>query len=408
MVTFDDILEALEGHTEFAIHKYGNELVSFDYIIALRESFDAIPEEIESVLLRLLTKKNLEATPENLELYRPEAAELAKKFAMIRRQCRGVTFHEPTKQLLSLPLHKFFNVNQTEDTQFNLLKDLKAMIYEKLDGSMIHCFRHPVSNELMTATCRSADSDQAKDAAKFLLNSPLVSKKILDTLEDGWTPIFEYVAAHNQIVVEYPFPRLVYLISRNRTTGEYAFQEGFPDTAQRYEFKFGDIFNYVNREEFEGYVCHLENGMIVKAKTPWYIERHHAVDALMRPKYRLYEYVFTGIMDDLIAFAPDRYKKVLQQIMDEGQHDLLQEKLRLNNLFNEITNLPVEHRRKDKVLRKAFVQLIDEWFKEDRNLLLSLYIDSDPTETIVNRLMEKYKIKYPNRLFAQDPASEGQ
>jgi RNA ligase len=401
MFNLSEALEALKGHDEFAIKAYDG-LVTLDYILCFPGSFDAAEAEIVA---------------------RGEAQ--AHRDAEIRRNCRGVTFDEKTGEIVSLPLHKFFNIGQTEQTQFRHLTSCKARIYEKMDGSMIHFFVHPHRQELLASTCRSTQTPQAQESLGLAKKNQLVYGKILAIIGEGWTPVFEYVAAHNQIVVQYPRPRLVYLISRHRKTGEYKFHEGFPDTATYFEFPFQDINNYLDRKEFEGYVCHLEftedvscikakkgDKTIVKAKTPWYLERHRAVDALMRPTYKLYQVVFDGVMDDLLPTAPDRFKPKLVGIYEEAQRDLLNEQRRVEKLFDlslaavesvwsrTFSHGKLPERKMDRVLRKAFVEYIQQHYKSDFSLLMALYLGNDPSPTIKDRLMEGYKLKYPNRLFA--------
>jgi T4 RnlA family RNA ligase len=466
MFTLSQALEALNGHTEFTVKRYDG-VVSIDYIVIFPGSFDATEQEIRERAYYLWDNAGRPAGDE-VDFWL-QAEQDCRRFATIRRNFRGVTFDEQTGEIVSLPLHKFFNVNQTPETSFEKIKHRTATIYEKLDGSMIHFFIHPQRQELQASTCRSSLTPQAQEALKLAHKQGL--KGVLEkSILDGWTPIFEYVAPNNQIVVAYPKPRLVYLISRNRHTGEYRYDwKAYPDKAQSYEFTFGDIFSQVNREEFEGYVCHLhmDDGkvMLVKAKTPWYMERHRAVDALMRPAYKLYGVVFQGVMDDLIALAADRFKPALTAIYEEAQRDLLNERLRLEAEFADLTEkldsepvvappdkyAQLEEQvdslkragkkieaikrfqeatglgliaardyvkagiwphglvRQDEIdlelsrqsrRKTRFVELVQQMFPRDFNLLMTMYAGRDPGDGIKERLMEKYREKYPNKLFA--------
>ena len=56
----------------------------------------------------------------------------------------------------------------------------------------------------------------------------------------------------------------------------------------------------------------------------------------MKPMYRLYEVVYSGVMDDLIATAPDRFKDKLRSIYSEAQLDLLHERERILRLSSSI------------------------------------------------------------------------
>ena len=401
MFVLSEALEAIAGHDEIAIKRFDG-ITTLDYMLCFPGTFEASPDEIVA-----------------------HGEAKARRYAMIRQNCRGMKFDENTGLLVSLPLHKFFNIGQTERTQFRHLETCKAKIYEKMDGSMIHFFVHPGRNELQASTRSSTQTSQAVEALALAKKNSLVEERIRAMISDGWTPIFEYVAAHNQIVVQYPRARLVYLISRNRATGEYRFFDGMPDTASYFEFPFSEINNYLDRTEFEGYVCHLEftedvsavaavkgDTEIVKAKTPWYLERHRAVDALMRPAYKLYQVVYDGIMDDLLPTAPDRFKPKLTSIYEEAQRDLLNEQRRVQNLFDQCLAVVAPNgaelpgRKSDKVLRKAFVEYVQQHHKSEFSLAMSLYSGNDPVPSIKERLMEGYKVKYPTRLFA-DMEEEG-
>jgi len=388
MFKLDEALNALKGRDEFVV-KYHDGLVCMDYILCFPGTFEVSEIEIA------------------------ERGEVqAMRNAWIRRNCRGMTFDETTGEIVSLPLHKFFNVDQTAETQFEKLASRNAKIYEKLDGSMIHFFIHP-RNHLTAATCRSTLTPQAQEALAMANQNAVVRERILEILAEGFTPVFEFVAAHNQVVVQYPRPRLVYLISRNRYSGSYKFHDGFPDRASSFEFHFKDIRDYLDKQEFEGYVCHLDgdDGMMVKAKTPWYLERHRAVDAIMRPAYKLYQVVFDGIMDDLLPTASERFKPRLTAIYEEAQRDLLNEKLRIEALFEDClvavkgsyadADLVLPARKDCKPLRKEFVQYVQQHYKPDFPLLMAIYAGNDPTANMKERLMEGYKVKYPNRLFAE-------
>ena len=396
MFTLSESYNALRHRDEFAIKQY-NGLVCLDYIVCFPGTFDSTEEEVVKHANYLAELSGVH--PDSVRLQ--AEAEVAR-FAQLRRNFRGVTFDEVSGQIASLPLHKFFNLNQTAETQFHDLQHLDAVIYEKLDGSMIHFFIHPKTGDLQAATCRSTETPQAQEALQIAKSDPVLTKMIEQVIVDGWTPIFEFVAEHNQIVVHYPRRRLVYLVSRNRTTGQYRFHEQFPDKASRFEFRFADIFDYLDKKEFEGYVCHLSNDMFVKAKTPWYLERHRAVDALMRPAYKLYQVVFDGIMDDLLASSPDRHKPVLQKIYEEAQRDLLNEQRRLQLLFDQIMgDVPLSARKADHKFRKFFVEVLKHEAPDDFSELMILYDGGNVQVPIKEKLMESYRVKYPNRVLSE-------
>ncbi len=353
-ITLADALAALEGRKEFAVKRYAG-LVVVNYLISLPDSFDGI-----------------------------------------RKEFRGITFDEATGEVVSRPFHKFYNINQKEETQYHAIKDRRATVYEKVDGSMIHVFSHPVSRKLMTSTRMSAETPQAQAAYRFLQDKPDLLSVVYDNIDRGYTPIFELVGPDNQIVVQYPARRLVYLHSRHRKTGEYWFDERFPDKANRYDIPFGEIFDHLGKEEFEGYVSQLDDGMWVKAKGEWYMARHRVVDDLMKPAYKLYEKALNNEIDDVFANAADRYKPVLQAIGDEVATDFAALRGRLLAAHDDLTA--------KTATRKDYVLAAKAGHQDLFSGLMAVYDKKEPLDFIRRRLMERYTVEKASKLFAEiDP-----
>jgi T4 RnlA family RNA ligase len=398
----DQAYEALNGHDEFVVKEYDGK-VSFDYQVIMPDSFSVSEKEITERAHHLW--KTAGCSVSDVHQFRSQAEKEIERFANIRRNFRGVTFDIETGEMISLPLHKFFNVNQIPETQFNLLKNHDATIYEKMDGTMIHFFIY--KEKLEAATCRSTFSPLAHEALQLARRNNL-EDQIRRTIAEGWTPIFEYVAPTNQIVVQYSSPRIVYLISRKRETGVYHFEESFEDKAMKYEFKFSDVMSNIDIGEFEGYVCHLPN-MIVKVKTPWYLERHRAVDALMRPAYKLYQVVYDGHMDDLIAIATDNYKPVLTKIYEEAQRDLLNEKKKLQVEFDHIQKEYDRIATDTQDLRQKraeFVQVVKRLNPQNFNLIMAMHLGRDADSFLQKRLIERYREIYPQKIYASTNTKE--
>lgn len=364
MFTLEEAYLAVEGRSEFAI-KLTEKTVCFDYIVILSDTF---------------------------------VAGDTSKFGLIRRNFRGVTFCRETGKMLSLPFHKFFNINQTSETAFDLYQNKQATIYEKLDGSMVHFYRL-TDGSTVASTCRSSQSTQAQDALAFAQSNPDLIRKIMETIDSGYTPIFEWVSPRNQIVVRYDQCRLVYLNSRSRENGKYLFETKYLDRACEYRFKFADIMQNLHHSEFEGYVCHFDNGEMLKAKTPWYVERHRAVDALMRPTYKVYEIALDGLMDDLLSMSAESHKTRLQSIQDEAQKDILDLHLKMDSIYQDISSKIIyDIKANQNEHRKSFVEKAKttNFFPE----LMQLYQGKKPQSLYKKRLMEKYTELYPEKFFS--------
>jgi RNA ligase len=297
MMTLEQALQMLEGREEFVVKRYDG-LVCINYVLQFPDSFDGLRENF-----------------------------------------RGITFDEQLGMPISVPFHKFFNIGQKEYTLFSKIRHRTANVFEKMDGTMIHFFKH--HGEIFGAS-RMGVTDFGKwglDLARKLMMLTDISQEI----DEGYTPIFELVAPNNIIVVRYNEPRLVYLNSRNIYTGEYRLSTRFRDRARKFDIPFKDIEDdLLDKCDMEGYVSHLlpengEPGIWVKAKCSWYMERHRAYDLICKPKYRLFELVYEGVMDDVIATTVDDLRKQqLTEIYEEGQRDLLHEFNRIKSLYTNV------------------------------------------------------------------------
>lgn len=355
MLTLQDAMKAVAGREEFLVKRYDN-LVAINYLVTLPDSFDGI-----------------------------------------RREFRGITFDERSGAVVSLPLHKFFNVGQKPETQPDRLRGIPGKVYEKLDGSMIHFFWH--DGQLRAATRMGADTPHAEDALKLANRLGLVDEICRDVRVHDCTPIFEYVSPTNQIVVHYKKPRLVHLHSRCRRSGKYIPHNRFPDRAQNYPFTFDELSRHLDRENFEGYVVVLNNGLWVKTKCPWYLTRHRVVDLLMRPAWRVYEAALEGVMDDVIANAPDSRKKKLGEVAEEAQDDLLREARRICELADGVNAYAKTVASEPREVRKAFALTCQRDHEEDFALLMLAFAGKDLHDGVKKRLVGEYRRRYTEPLF---------
>ena len=102
--TIQDVLPHIQGRDEFVVAERDSYTV-INYIVSMSDTFEM-------------------SGPNDLT-------------GAIRRECRGLIF-DKAGVLISRPFHKFFNVNEREETQMNVI-DLGQphVIMEKMDGSMI-------------------------------------------------------------------------------------------------------------------------------------------------------------------------------------------------------------------------------------------------------------------------------
>src|SRR5690606_19317325 len=118
-------------------------------------------------------------------------------------------------------LQKFFNVNQIDDTQYDILKhkEIKT-IYEKMDGSLISFIELP-NGKVLARTKMGFDNDQAIDAQKIYDASIDIQNLLAWCFSNNIVAIFEYISPKNRIVIKYPSDDLILLRLRDNKNGNY-------------------------------------------------------------------------------------------------------------------------------------------------------------------------------------------
>ena len=211
------------------------------------------------------------------------------------RECRGIVFAGP--DVVGRPLHKFFNVNEREET---LLKNLDwskvVRVMDKRDGSMIHTVS--TMDGILLKSKKSFESDVALAADTWMNNEPglNVFRLAMRMSALNKTCIFEWTAPSARIVLFYPEAELQLLHIRDNVTGAYMEAEDLNKWAKEFNVKVVeevDLSKYgvditkmdtaaaehlhKTVEGVEGWVFQFEDGNMVKLKTDWYIKRHHAM-----------------------------------------------------------------------------------------------------------------------------------
>ncbi|TPM59014.1 hypothetical protein FJ959_09080 [Mesorhizobium sp. B2-2-4] len=266
----NDVLPHIEGRPDFVVaHKDGYSVI--DYVFAGVDTFDH-PARIE---------------------------------------CRGLKF-TPDGRILSRPLHKFMNIGQTPDTQPDKIDfGQPHTIMDKLDGSMIH--PAIVDGEVVLMT-RMGRTDVARKAERHLTDR--VRASCFGLLEDGVTPIFEWTAPDNRIVVRYDESALTILALRDNRTGYYWTMEWVRKAAK--DMKVPAVrthdSTYASATDFlayaraiqgaEGFVVRFDSGLWVKAKGEDYVLKHKAKDSILQEK-NILALVLSGGLDDVLPLLDE-------------------------------------------------------------------------------------------------------
>lgn len=234
--------------------------------------------------------------------------------AMWVRECRGITFYEDGT-LAVRSLHKFFNVGERTDTQEGILPwHSVTRIMAKMDGSVINPVL--VDGQVVFKSKKTFTSDVAILAS----NTATLNDKLLSEwcLLHGLSPTFELTSPKARVVIKYPNSRLTLLHIRDNVSGRYLSAIEVNAIADKFDLEVVRNFGWTMKwsdikeelltiENFEGYCIQFVDGEIVKAKSKWYRDRHHALTALT--ERNVAEMVVNECLDDL--------KSTINDIQDE-------------------------------------------------------------------------------------------
>lgn len=228
-------------------------------------------------------------------------------------EARGITFVDGV--IACRPLHKFFNVNEIPRTQSYLLPwNEVSRVMIKADGSTVSPVK--IGSNILMKSKKSFESDTAKRATAFANKHENIVALNKFCIQNGITPIYEYIDLLNQIVITYQKEDLVLLHVRDNQTGMYWTREQVQDLAQKYNVSLiedidpnsFDIQTYLDKaltlEGIEGWVIQFKNGDMVKLKTEWYRKKHRVLTFYRERD--IAELVLDEQLDDLKSVLMER------------------------------------------------------------------------------------------------------
>jgi RNA ligase len=303
-----DVLPAITGRDEFVVaEKEGYTVINYNVMMA-----DTFPDiDIE--------EKSIGSGPLR-ELYDYE-----RYLRSVRRECRGIIFDTATGDIIRRPLHKFFNVNERDETQDHSVDMSRGhAILEKLDGSMIAPFY--VNGEMIWGTKMGA-TDVAKPVEEFVKNNWVYLDFAENLIENGYTPIFEWCSRKQRIVLDYKEDQLILTAIRNMNTGEYvdykilrdwALANGLPYVrAFEPQTDMKEFIEYVrDMEDLEGFVVRFDDGHMIKLKCDWYVQIHKAKEAILQDR-NIVEIILNEKLDDVKAHLPAEDRDRLTQFEND-------------------------------------------------------------------------------------------
>ena len=259
----DEVLPHIEGHTEFFVSKKDGYTV-VDYSFSSSETFGSfIDGELDHS-------------------------------SKIRRECRGLKF-DHTGKTLARCFHKFFNLSEKEETQIGKFSWDNSIVLEKLDGSSIQA---TLLNNQLTFMTMMGVTDIAKQAMEFAQKDNKIPSFCRLLINEGYTPIFDWCSRQNQVVIDYPEPRLVLTALRHTVHGYYVDYETMVKKAKVFGVEYiktgaarlegEDSHHYIERiygmTGIEGFVIRFTNGHMIKIKCDEYLRKHRAKEGVTREK----------------------------------------------------------------------------------------------------------------------------
>ena len=217
-------------------------------------------------------------------------------FDPIVQEARGIIIHLDTLDVACFPFRKFGNSHEgyADDIDWNT-----ARVQEKVDGSIIKLWRDKQINQWVWATNGCIYAGDAKTPSGLSYANLICRTKeykwlsfhfdVIDRLDA--TYIFELVSPDNQVVLNYPEPKLYFLGARDNITGEefiYNEFDGHIDKPKEYPLhsledciEAAKKLNAQSKDGFpiaEGFVVVDKEWHRIKIKSPEYLIWHHQIN----------------------------------------------------------------------------------------------------------------------------------
>ncbi len=221
-------------------------------------------------------------------------------------EMRGLTFVSGTRYLL---LDKFFNLNQTECSQYTILKDLPIKeITLKEDGSLISFVKLP-NNKIIARSKGSFISEQAFEANKIYEGNNQIKNLVEYCLNNNIIPIFEYTSPKNRVVVKYSQTNLVLIKLRNNINGEYIpineLPKGLLDGITIVKTINATLDELIEKCEtdtgYEGYVVEFNSGKMIKLKLNEYRNLHKLYTEDLHREDVIINLIINEQIDDILC-----------------------------------------------------------------------------------------------------------
>ena len=236
------------------------------------------------------------------------------------KEMRGLTFvfrEDGSLFKRYILLEKFFNLNQTPESEYTIVSKLKIKhVNFKEDGSIASFIKLP-NGKVIGKSKMSFTSDQAIQITNLYNKSEKIRKFVDWTLENDIVAIFEYVSPNNRIVLKYNSDNLILLRMRDNKTGKHLnlmdFIEQIGDIEMapfEDENSLDDLILKAKVETGrEGWIITFDNGLMIKIKTDEYLRLHGLFTEDLNRENTLIGLIVDETIDDVLAQLEEPTKK---------------------------------------------------------------------------------------------------
>jgi hypothetical protein len=255
------------------------------------------------------------------------------------QECRGLILDANTWEVISCSFFKFFNIQEgyAHPIDWNT-----AIVYEKLDGSLMQVYYDFHKSEWCVGTTGTAEGEGEVNNKQGLTFARLFWETaykydfpITNAMSKKYTYVFELTTPYNIVVKPHGVSSITLLAVRNNETlKELSYDElireaksmGVP-LVKTLDFK-GMSFDEISKTletmpwSEEGYVVCDANFNRVKIKNPAYVAVHHLKGKMA--EHHIMSVIKTNELDEFIATFPDRKEELLRL---KGSYDILLSKL---------------------------------------------------------------------------------
>lgn len=227
---------------------------------------------------------------------------------------RGTLF-DKNGQIIRLCLHKFHNLNERLENQFDALDWSSFETFDKLDGSLVAPF---ILNGVIRWGTKAGITHMTDDIEAFISDKSKYNLFASDMIQMQYTPIFEFMAPQHRVVIDYgPEPKMTLLAIRDMLSGQYLSYDEMIKIVASYaiplvrRWVINDAKSLINMVKdlkgAEGVVIRFPNDHRVKLKADDYCLLHKTRSSVEQERY-VAQATLTETLDDLLPILPEHLR----------------------------------------------------------------------------------------------------